>query len=124
MDAGDSVLAVEIGQRSSHAQGPVITARAQRKCIGSVPQECEAGTIGRGNLLEQLAVAFGIGADLRLTELGESSSRQSPRASKNIKRTRKGQKQAASEPNRVQAAGDRRYQRLAKRAAFQLDPAQ
>jgi len=63
MDARHLVLAVEVGQRARHPKRAVITAGAERQRVGSLAQQRQPGAIWRGDLLEQRAVAFGIGAD-------------------------------------------------------------
>ena len=55
--------AFEIGQGARHPQYPVIAARRQHQPLGGALQQGAAGRIGGGDLVEQFAINFGIGAD-------------------------------------------------------------
>ena len=68
MDAADLFLAVEVGKGAGDAERPVIAARAQGEGIGGVAEQREPGRLGRGDLIEQRPVAFGVGADALAAE--------------------------------------------------------
>ena len=72
MDAGDACFAVEIGKRAGDTKGAVIAPRAQAKCIGGLAEKCAFGVVWSGDVLEQAAVAIGIGARARMLEACEA----------------------------------------------------
>jgi hypothetical protein len=73
VDAADLVVALEVGERARDAQDAVIAARRQAHGVGGLAQQGEAGLLGPGDLLEQLAVGLGIGAQMRQAEGGEAA---------------------------------------------------
>ena len=65
-------LPAEIGQGARHAQHAVIAARRKPEPLGRLGQQLAAVGVGRRDLVEQLAVGLGVGADA----LGSRSARR------------------------------------------------
>src|ERR1700674_298748 len=68
VDAADAFLSVEIGKRAGDAERPVIAPRAQSERFRGVTQKSKPAGLRCCDLLEHDPVAFGIGAEARLTE--------------------------------------------------------
>ena len=63
MDLLHRAAAFEVGERSCDAQHAVEAAGRQAEAVDRLGDELAAGLVERGDLLQQLAVGFGVGAD-------------------------------------------------------------
>ena len=72
--AADTVLAIEISQGTGDAQHAVIAARRQHQLVGSLLQDPQAGIVGRGDRIEDLAVGLGIRRQMRHTQPRETGA--------------------------------------------------
>ena len=69
---GNLLGAVEIGQRARHAQRAVEAARGELQRLGRLAQQGDARLVRHGDLLEQRARAFRVGAHALGAERGKA----------------------------------------------------
>ena len=72
--------AVEVGDRAGDPQHPVVAARGQVHALGRAQQQLAAAGVGRRDLVEQLALDLGVGAQLGARRAGEALGLELARA--------------------------------------------
>ena len=73
MGAADLRGAVEVGDGARDTQHAVVAARGQVHALGRAQQQLAASGVGRGDLVEQLAVGLGVGAQGALPRAWKSA---------------------------------------------------
>ena len=66
MDAAHAVAGIEIRQGACDPQDAVVAAGREAQAVGGLGQQAPAVRVGRGDLLQQLAVGLGVGLGIGL----------------------------------------------------------